>query len=300
MASRLTTAARQRAVDFIEANGTNLLRELYAFHFTGGSKSNVVAALGHYQNADGGFGHGLEADLRTRNSSVIATTVGLQILSETGAWDAPLVAPALRFLSERYSDRNWQLITEDCNDAPFAPWWKYASPADTSAFTPNPSVEVLSYLITWCAMGKSTRFALLDRAIDHIASNELEMHDLLCYLRLYDNPKLPENYRRELLPHLLSQAFALVKVERHDWEEYGLTPLSVVFSPDSPLADFFGPAIDENLDYLIERQGADGSWSPTWSWGNTFPEAWKEAEREIKVQLTLRHLQQLQQFGRLD
>lgn len=300
MASRLSAAARQRAVDFIGTYGTNLIQQRYLFHFESGSSENVIAALGHYQNNDGGFGHGLEADLRTRHSSVIATTVALQVITEINGWQAPIARRAIGYLEQCYNQGNWPLIGPECNDAPHAPWWQWTAPPDPDRFHANPGAEVLSYLYSACAMGETTRAELMARALKHIASNDLEMHELLCYLRLMENPKLPARHRDELLPHLLTQAFALVKVNVHDWEEYGLSPMAVVSRPESPLRDFFGPALDECFDHYISRQNDDGSWSPAWSWGNSFPEAWRTAEREIRGTLTLQCLLQLKHFDLLD
>lgn len=59
MASQLPLTARKRAVSFILDNGNNLQRMRYAFHFAGGDADSVLHDLGHYQNQDGGFGHGL-------------------------------------------------------------------------------------------------------------------------------------------------------------------------------------------------------------------------------------------------
>lgn len=59
------------------------------------------------------------------------------------------------------------------------------------------------------------------------------------------------------------------------------------------------PALEQNLDYEIEQQCEDGSWSPNWSWFGQFPEEWPTAEREWRGVLTLRTLRALQAFGRL-
>ena len=101
--AHLSMPARQRAVDFILQYGTNLHRERYLYRFQESpSNLNVLAALQHYQNSDGGFGHGLEADLRTRNSSVIATTVAMQILLSVDAGSSTLPLDGLHFLINEY------------------------------------------------------------------------------------------------------------------------------------------------------------------------------------------------------
>ena len=53
-----------RAEKFIYNNARLLERQLFAFHFKGGSREQVLTALSAYQNADGGFGHALEPDIR--------------------------------------------------------------------------------------------------------------------------------------------------------------------------------------------------------------------------------------------
>ena len=78
---RLTQAAFQRAKTFVKEQGRDLDRRLLSYYFEGGSDVSVLAALAVYQNDDGGFGHGLEPDLRTPASSVIATTVAFQNFS---------------------------------------------------------------------------------------------------------------------------------------------------------------------------------------------------------------------------
>ena len=71
----LSQAAFRRAKTFVMEQGRDLDRALLAFHFEDGTADDVLTALAAYQNDDGGFGHGLEPDLRTQASSAIATTV---------------------------------------------------------------------------------------------------------------------------------------------------------------------------------------------------------------------------------
>ena len=59
----------------------------YALLFAGGPGQPVVDALRGYRNADGGFGHALEPDLRSPGSQPSATLYALEMLGEAGAMD---------------------------------------------------------------------------------------------------------------------------------------------------------------------------------------------------------------------
>jgi hypothetical protein len=82
---KLSQEAFARARTFVMDQGRELDGRLFDFHFATGSKDAALEALVDYQNDDGGFGRGLEPDLRMAGSSAIATTVGFQILREVGA-----------------------------------------------------------------------------------------------------------------------------------------------------------------------------------------------------------------------
>ncbi len=303
MASQLPRTARKRAVSFILDNGNNLQRMRYAFHFAGGNADSVLHDLGHYQNQDGGFGHGLEQDLRTSNSSVICTTVALQIINEVETpQQHALIAQTMNYLELQLQHNNWPVIVENCNDAPHAPWWQFDKRwACTDKFLANPGAEIIGYLLLYGTnLPNQAVNDLLRRAIEHLQQFDLEMHELLSYYRLYHCKFLGENYRQLMLPLLLEQAFQLVKVEVRDWEEYGLTPLGLVDRPDSAFSEFFGESLEANFAYQISQQSEEGCWVPRWSWDGAYPATWKVVETEIKVELTLKFLIQLRRFGLLD
>jgi hypothetical protein len=298
----LSSDAFRRATDFILEFGTNLQRERLLYHFPADAgqpvtHQNVLATLRHYQNVDGGFGHGLEPDLRTKKSTVIATTVALQILESVGGETSLMADHAMQYLSSQFTNGNWQAIHAGANDAPHAPWWRYEATQNTG-FAANPGAEILRYLLNRSWMANETT-DLLNRAIHHIKTQPLEMHELLCFTRLYECKALTKQIRIELLPYLLSNGYQLVNVEPRDWEEYCLTPLALVTHPGSVFAEFFADTIDDNFDFLIDQQRLDGSWQPNWSWAGEFPASWKVAETEIRAELTLNNLQQFAAFNRL-
>ena len=87
----LDRSAWQEAKTYLFGNGRELDQMRFEFHFGPGNPEQVLAALMPYQNADGGFGHGLEPDLRTAASSAIATTQAFDIFRAIGR---PLMLPS--------------------------------------------------------------------------------------------------------------------------------------------------------------------------------------------------------------
>jgi hypothetical protein len=55
-----------------------------------------------------------------------------------------------------------------------------------------------------------------------------------------------------------------------------------------------------NLDYVIQSQGEDGSWSPPWSWFGAYPADWPQAERDWRGVLTLERLEWLHAYDRIE
>ena len=88
----------ERAETFIWSNARLLERRLFAYHFRGGSRQDVVAALRAYQNEDGGFGQALEPDIRCPDSQPVPVQHALEIMDAVGP-DAEIVRGACDFLT---------------------------------------------------------------------------------------------------------------------------------------------------------------------------------------------------------
>jgi hypothetical protein len=303
----LSVDAQARARSFIETSGRALERSLYSYHFEQGSAEAVLAELGRFQNDDGGFGHGIEPDLQTPDSSVLGTTVALQIVRSLQVREQhPLVRAAMRYLADTYdaAHRYWPFIPPTVDNAPHAPWWnpegRVGNHADQMA---NPRAEVIGYLFEHPSTSTQDQRSMLLR--DALAwlqanSNTIEMHEYLCYRRLAVAPGLPEAASIDLDQRLQEIAVRLIAAEPSNWSSYGLRPLDAIDAPDSRLVARLHDAISYNLDYVIENQRADGSWRPTWTWGDTYPQAWLEAERQWSGVITLEQLLKLRKFGRLE
>ena len=302
---RLTPAAFQRAKTFVVDQGRELDRRRFEFHFEAGSADAVLAALASYQNDDGGFGHSLEPDVRTPVSSAIATTVGFQLLREVRASaGGAIVRKGIEYFVATYDESRqaWPIVPPEVDEAPRAPWWNFEKSEEAfGRFLVNPRAEIVGYLHDY-SDGVPTELLETTTAavLEHLDSlpDEIEMHDILCLIRLAETEVLPNGVRVwEKLARAAARGVARNKAQLAG---YALKPLSLVSAPESPLAAGLRDEVEMNLDFEIERQGEDGSWSPSFSWGDPDSETWPIAEKEWQARLTVDTLKALRDFGRIE
>ena len=301
----LTYAAFQSAKNFIMDQGRALDQKRFKFHFEAGSANAVLTELASYQNDDGSFGNSLEPDIRTSASSAIATTVGFQVLREIRApVGHALVRKGIEYFVATYDESRqvWPIIPPEVNEAPHAPWWNYESSAESfGQFLTNPRAEIVGYLHEF-GNGVPTKLLkpLTVVILGHLDSltDEMEMHDILCFVRLAETEALPN---RDKVWEKLARAAALrVARNAEQLTGYVLKPLWLVSSPESPLAAELKNEVAMNLDFEIEKQGEDGSWSPNFSWGDQYPETWQTAKKEWQSRFTVDTLKTLRDFGRIE
>lgn len=306
---KLSCEAQARAKAFIKRHARPLEQGIYAYEFGQGPKEAIFEALAAFQNPGGGFGNALEPDLRLPDSSVLATTVGLQVLREFDApADHPLVRGAMRYLLHTFDPAAmaWPITPPHTDDAPHAPWWTYGEDvaASWNSFLVNPRVEIIGYLYDYAPPGLPAwvRKQLTAAAVAYLDEypDKVQMFDLLCYNRLINTRALPEDTRATLIAKLTPLVDKLVIKDSAEWEKYNLMPLELVDTPDSPFAGVLADALTQNLDFEIERQHADGSWKPKWTWGDSYPDEWEQAKQEWSGMITLRTLKTLRNFGRLE
>ncbi|MGW8574350.1 hypothetical protein [Streptomyces niveus] len=88
-----------RAERFVWLTARVLEQRRFAHHFTGGGADAVETALTAYRNEDGGYGHGLEPDLRGPVSLPSHTAHALYVLDSTGCCGGPRVERVCRYLT---------------------------------------------------------------------------------------------------------------------------------------------------------------------------------------------------------
>lgn len=293
----------ESARSFVEEYGRKLDRRLLAFDLDDGSTAAVIEALGAYQNEDGGFGKALEADVRMEASSVLATTVAFQYLRRVNAPGSdPLVGAGIRYLRDTFDAQAqiWPIVPPEVDEAPHAPWWNHAGTEKAfGGFRLNPTAEVLGYLLDFPDAAPPDLLArLTETVVSRVEEipEEMEMHELMCCIRLAETRSLPDGVKMALVPRVERAAERIVERDPEKWSGYCVKPLSLVHGPKSPLAALLAEDVQRELDYEIETQGPDGAWGPNWSWGG---DAWLQAERDWKGYITVHMLRTLHAFGRL-
>ena len=300
----LTKENFSRAAEFLR-HGRPLEGALFAYFFESGSRERVRQELRTFQNPDGGF-HELEPDTAFSHSTALSTAHALHTLREIGApVGDPLVQGSLDYLITRYDPAltGWCIIPPHDNSQPHAPWWHFSEEAakNPERFDDNPRPDLLAGLFAFpSAKTAALRLKVAGAVIARLhALTNVEMHGLLCYLRLHAAPGIPVELKQALdrrLPAWIAQG---VERDPAKWSGYGLRPLDVAPRADSPWRSLLEPDIAENLDYLVDNQARDGSWHPHWNWGDAFPDAWPAAKNAWQSQLTLRALESLRSYGRI-
>lgn len=303
----LSADAFKRAALFLKSKARPLEVARFKAIFEGSGIANVCAELKRFQNGDGGFGHALEPDLRAPESSTLCTSIAFQVIRYHGISEMEdVVRRGILYFSDAL-DRSvfhWRSIPKTTEGSPHAPWWNQAGrEAAFEAFSLNPTAEILGYMIDYGKPDFEERVVsqLTDRMIEELHSlKAIEMHDLLCCLRLLEAKKLSSTVRAKVDGELKRLISGTVATDPEQWKGYCLRPLQIVSSTDSPFMHGLEEAVSLNLDYEIEEQEKDGAWSPTWSWGDQYPDVWLEAKSEWTGVLILEKLITLKRFNRIE
>ena len=247
----------ERAREFLWTNARLLERRIYECRFEGGPGADVVAAVRAYQNPDGGFGHGLEPDLRAPGSQPIHVEIALQALRDVGARDEDLALRACAFLDG--------VANPDGAVSPALPGAADHPCADHFALdwavTPdvNPTAAIAAHLhaldVTHPWLDRATAWCLA--AIEERTFQSA--HTLRSALHLVEGRAA---LRDRVLGQLATAEWFTLDVPV---TEYTQTPLHMAPTPDGPARAFFADdVIDAHLDDLIARQQDDGGWPIYW------------------------------------
>ncbi|PZG17981.1 hypothetical protein C1J01_16510 [Nonomuraea aridisoli] len=233
-----------------------------------GDATGVLAALEGYRNADGGYGWGLEPDLRAPESQPGAALHAFEVFEEIAPATAPQAAALCDWLeSVTLPDGGLPFVLPIGDTAATAPWWAGGDPA------------VSSLQITSVSAAAAHRVAVHDPAV--AAHPWLEQATRYCLDAIQAMKEPPHAYvlafavrfldavhdtrprAAELLKRLGDHIpeDGRVRVEGGT-EEEALRPLDFAPSPGRPARTLFEPeVIAADLVRLAGQQRDDGGWA---------------------------------------
>ncbi len=258
----MTDTSHDKARAFLHREARLLERRLFANLFEGAPAAGVVDALRGYQNADGGFGHGLEPDKRCPASLPADVEVAFQALAAAGTVDGPMVQRACDFLAS---------VADPAGAVPLAfpiiesypragHWsdWTYAP-----GIFPTAGLAGLMHRMAvdhpWRALATEFCWSALDAGMPDDAH---ALGEVLVFLE-----HVPDRGRADALVPAVADRLASASSYRADPDDpaYGVTPLHLAPTPGSPWRRLFADdLIAGHLARLRRDQQPDGGWPLTW------------------------------------
>jgi hypothetical protein len=227
----------------------------------------ALQALAGYRNPDGGYGWGLEPDLRTPDSQPGAALHAFEVFEEGASGTAPEAVALCDWLdSVTLPDGGLPMAMPMAVTAGSGPWWAGADPA------------VSSLQITAITAARAHRVARHDPAV--AAHPWLERAGRYCFGAIAALDTTPFAYvlafsiqfldaahdrhpeAEDLLRRLGAQIPADGRVRvRGGAEDEMLHPLDIAPEPDRPARELFTPeVIEADLERLAGLQQDDGGW----------------------------------------
>ena len=274
---------------FVLANARLLDRHRLAVLLQGAPVAPVLQTLRAYRNADGGFGHALEPDVRAPQSETASTLHALEVLAEIGALDDPMVKDAAAWAGTiAHADGGLPLVLPTAAGYPHAPWMGPSDEGSFLTFTVAARLWEAGSSEPWLACATEWCWAKLD------GPGDLSGYWVKFSLDFLDH--VPDQARASAaIEHLRSRLRADGSIQvPGGTENERLTPLALAPRPGKRSRALFTDAqIETDLDLLEHGQKDDGGWTFDWlGWSPGQSVEWRGI-------MTLRALTTLIAHGRI-
>ncbi|MFJ5225235.1 hypothetical protein [Streptomyces sp. NPDC088400] len=234
----------------------------------------VEAALTAYREEDGGYGHGLEPDLRGPVSQPLHTAHALRVLDSIGRCGGSRVERICRYLTAVSTPEGaLPALHPSLRGYPYAPFLPVVDDPPGDLLATGPVVGLLHRNRVWHAwLFRATDFCWA--AVD--ALEESHPYEVMAAVAFLDG--VPDRTRAEAAADRLGRLVrerALVVLDPDRRTEYpvppGYAPGEHHFPhdyarvPESLARRWFtDEELERSLDFLAGRQREDGGWPVTW------------------------------------
>lgn len=255
------------AVSFMAAHGRVLDRRRLQLLLDDGDPDAVLSAVDAYRNPDGGYGWGLEADLRAAESQPGAALHAFEVFEDIAPATTPRAVELCDWLAAvTLADDGLPFALPVTDAAGLAPFWVQADPA-VSSIQITAYVAAVAHRVavhdpavaghSWLA--RATRYCLARIGGMGEGSHALE---LVAAFGLLDAVHDTHPEAGELLDRLgrLLPVSGCLHVAGGTEEEM-VRPLDFAHHPDRPVRRLFRPdAVSADLRRLVNDQQDDGGW----------------------------------------
>lgn len=231
------------------------------------SPEGALAALDAYRNPDGGYGWGLEADLRATESQPGAALHAFEVFEDILPATSPHAVELCDWLaSASLPDGGLPFAVPISSSAGCAPFWARADPTVSSLLI-TAAVTAIAHRVAahdpavaghhWLTRATQYCLAAIEAMPD--APHALELTFALQFLdAVHDTHPEAADLIARLGRHI--PASGLVHVGG-GLEDEMMRPLDFAPAPDRPVRTLFAPeAISAELERLIDQQQDDGGW----------------------------------------
>jgi hypothetical protein len=256
-----------RILDFISANARLLDRRRAELAVGAGDAEAALTVLAGYRNADGGFGWGLEPDLRAPSSQPVTALHAFEVFEEVAPLTSPMATGLLDWLdSVALPGGAVPFALPGTASGGSAPMWE-------SADTTSPSLHM-----TALVLGIAHRVARHDQAVAAHAWLRRATDWALEQIAALDGPRDAIEFRyllglldaldagdelERLAAHLPADGTMAVTGGKPD---EAMRPLDFSPEPERPLRALLDPTVFEaDLDRLESEQHDDGGWDVDWA-----------------------------------
>lgn len=302
----------EKARTYIYRNARALELARFQYHFENGSKEAVLTALSFYQNEDGGFGHGLEADSWNPNSAPVQVQTAINILREIDFEEKehPITQGILNFLASGkcFDGHFWYTGLKSNNDYPHAPWWYSEKDGPWNGDDYNPTAALAGFAVCYADKESElyeTGCRIAKEAYDQFifGKRKNDKHTICCYVQMLDY--LKKARETELVDLLVLEAALCRSVkesitqDKEKWEggyvcrpsQYFHSQNSIFYQDNKEIADY-------ECNFIRRSQLEDGSYPVPWDWAD-YPEEWAISKVRWKTEITLLNLLYMKGMGRI-
>jgi hypothetical protein len=255
------------ARDFMATHARPLDRHRLRLLLGEGGPQAALAALEAYRNADGGYGWGLEPDLRSGTSQPGAALHAFEVFADIGPATSPRASELCDWLeSASLADGGLPFALPVTDPAGTAVWWAHADPR-TSSLQITAVVTAVALKVArhdpavaahpWLAA--ATRYCLdaIQKVTD--APHALELAFALTFLdAVHEREPAAAALVEQLAVHV--PASGVIPVEGGT-ENEAIRPLHIAPEPGRPVRELFAhEAVTAELHRLAAAQQDDGGW----------------------------------------